>query len=310
MKKAIKWIGIGLGAILIIILISAFYLKSVFENDAKRNFNPVFKTFEIPSDSSSLERGKLLAVSCRGCHGNDFAGLDFFNDPTIGYLSSPNLTPAAGSSTEKYEIKDWIRTLRHGVKPDGHPVLIMPSENVGQLSDEDLGCLIAYLRSVPPVIKPAGPRNFTFFAKVLAGAGQFGSMYPYDVIKHDEVHTIIAPAKADTKEYGAYLSRFHGCPSCHGKLFNGGLSPDPISPPGSNITGGGNPGKWTADQFRETMRSGKTPEGKILDPKFMPWVGIGAHEDVELDAIFTYIKSLPPLPNSEELEDKLKSMKK
>lgn len=309
MKKILKWIGIGLGSVLILMAITAFYLKSKFESGAKRHLEPKVTAIDIPSDSASLERGKVLAVGCRGCHGNDYAGLDFFNDPAIGYMSSPNLTPAKGSATEKYTPEDWVRTLRHGVNPSGKSLMVMPSESIGQLSDQDLGCLIAYIKSLTPIEKPLGPTNFTFMAKVMAGAGMFGNLYPYDIINHDGVQSIKAPPKSNNAEYGEYMMKFHGCKGCHGEKLNGGISPDPISPPASNITAGGNLGKWSLDQFRETVRSGKTPEGKILDPKFMPWPGIGAHDDTELEAVFNYIKSMPALPNSQELEDKLKSMK-
>jgi len=310
MKKVIKWIGIVLGAVVILLAITAFYFKSKFDNGDKRKLEPKVTLIAIPTDSASLERGKLLAVGCRNCHGNDFAGSDFFNDPAIGYMSSPNLTPASGSATEKYTNEDWIRTLRHGVNPMGKPVFIMPSEAIGLASDIDLGCLIAYLKNLPRVIKPLGPTNFTLFAKILAGAGQFGNLYPYDVIKHNEVHSIQAPPKSSNADYGAYMVRFHACKSCHAEELNGAVAPDPVSPPGSNITSGGNLGKWNLDQFRETLRSGKTPEGKLLDPKFMPWPGIGAHDDMELEAIFNYIKSMPALANSPALDKKLKSMEK
>jgi mono/diheme cytochrome c family protein len=309
MKKVLKWIGIGLGAVVLLLAITAFYFKSKYENENKRTVEPEVTVFTIPTDSASLERGKVLSVGCRGCHGNDYAGSDFFNDPAIGYMSSPNLTPAPGSATEKYTDKDWIRTLRHAVNPVGKPLMVMPSEGIGLLSDTDLGSLIAYLKTLSPVVKPLGPTKFTLFAKILAGAGQFGNLYPYDIIKHDEVKTIQAPPKSSNADYGAYMVRFHGCKACHGEELNGGISPDPISPPPTNISTGGNLGKWTVDQFRETMRSGKTPEGKLLDAKFMPWPGIGAHDDEELEAVFNYIKSFPALPNSAVLDKKLKEMK-
>lgn len=310
MKNVFKWIGIGLGVVVLVLAITAFYFKTKYENGNKRIVDPPVTVFTIPTDSASIERGKVLAVGCRGCHGNDYAGSDFFNDPTIGYIASPNLTHAPGSATEKYTDKDWIRTLRHAVNPAGKPVFIMPSEAIGLLSDADLGCLIAFLKTLTPVEKPLGPTNFTFFAKILAGAGQFGNLYPYDIIQHNEVKTIQAPPKSASVEYGAYMARFHACKSCHGEQLNGGISPDPISPPPANISTGGNLGKWTLDQFRETMRSGKTPEGKLLDAKFMPWPGIGAHDDEELEAIFNYIRSLPGLPNSDVLNKQLKSKKK
>ncbi|MDZ4708931.1 MAG: c-type cytochrome [Saprospiraceae bacterium] len=298
MKKVLKWIGIGLGVVLLLLAITTFYFKSKFENLADRKLDPKVTLFDIPSDSVSIERGKLLAVGCRNCHGNDYAGSDFFNDPGIGYLSSPNLTPAPGSATEKYSVEDWVRTLRHAVNPLGKPVFVMPSESIGLASDQDLGSIIAYLKTLTPVTKPLGPTSFTFFAKVMAGAGMFGNLYPYDIIKHDEVHRIQSPPKSTQPDYGAYLARYHACKYCHGESMNGGIPGDPLSPPASNITTGGNLGNWSLDQFRETMRSGKTPEGKMMDAKFMPWPGIGAHDDEELEAVFNYIKSLPGLPNS------------
>lgn len=309
MKKAIKWISIILGTLLLVATIACFYLKSKFVKLGTRKLEAQVTAIPIPSDSASLERGKLLAVGCRECHGHDYSGKDFFNDPAIGYMSSPNLTPAQGSAVENYTDLDWVRTLRHAINPKGRPLMVMPSEAIGLLGDQDLGCLIAYMKSIKPIEKPMGPTQFTFMANILAGAGLFGNLYPYDIIKHDAVRSITAPAKAATKEYGFYFTQFHGCATCHGEQFNGFKSPDPVSPPGSNITTGGNFGKWNLDDFKNTLRSGKTPEGKILDAKFMPWPGIGVHEDVELEALYLYLKSLPALPNSPTLEKALKKQK-
>lgn len=130
----------------------------------------------------------------------------------------------------------------------------------------------------------------------MAGAGMFGNLYPYDVIDHDAVHHISAPNISTDPAYGEYFSKFIGCKSCHGAQLNGGISPDPVSPPAPNITGGGNLGKWTVTQFVETMRNGKTPEGKVLKAEFMPWPGIAAHSEVELEGLYNYLKSLPALP--------------
>ena len=46
---------------------------------------------------------------------------------------------------------DWVRALRHGVGKDGKALLIMPAKNFNTLSPEDLGALIAYIKSVPAV---------------------------------------------------------------------------------------------------------------------------------------------------------------
>ena len=54
--------------------------------------------------------------------------------------------------------------------------------------------------------------------------------------------------------------------------------------------------------------SGKTPENKTLDAKFMPWPGIGVHDDEELEALYNYLKSLPATPTDAKLQKKLDAM--
>jgi mono/diheme cytochrome c family protein len=134
--------------------------------------------------------------------------------------------------------------------------MIMPSEDLGQASDEDLGSIIAYMKTMKPVEKPKGPTKFTTFAKILAGAGAFGDLYPYDVIKHDEVQHLTAPAKSPQADYGNYLVRYHGCKGCHGPELNGAEFPAPSAPPVPNITPGGRPGKWSLAEFKSTIRNG------------------------------------------------------
>ncbi len=310
MKKILKWILISLAGIILLLAAGAIYFKNKFETLANREAKVNPAPITIPDDSVSLERGKILSVGCRGCHGHDYSGLDFFNDPTIGYMSSPNITSAKGSATEKYSDLDWVRTLRHAVSPKGRILMVMPSEAIGLLSDQDLGCLIAYLKSARPIEKPQGPTHFTVMAKIMAGAGLFGNLYPYDIIDHEKMDHIAAPPKSSSPEYGKYMIGFHGCTTCHGKNLNGGISSDPVSPPGLNITAGGNLGKWSLDEFKSTMRGGKTPEGKILDPKFMPWPGVAAHDDIELEALYNYLKSIPSMETDPAVAKKLAKMKK
>ena len=118
-------------------------------------------------------------------------------------------------------------------------------------------------------------------------------MYSYNVIDHKSVDHVAHTAEVDSLEHGLYMVNSHGCVSCHGKDFKGGKSPDPVSPLVPNISATGNPGKWTRAQFIETLRSGKTPEGKMLDGKFMPFAGVAPFSDDEIGSIYDYIMSLP-----------------
>ncbi|HRF09567.1 MAG TPA: TetR/AcrR family transcriptional regulator, partial [Xanthobacteraceae bacterium] len=43
-----------------------------------------------------------------------------------------------------------VRAIRHGVKPDGRPALIMPSEDYNRFTNDDLSALVSYVRQLPP----------------------------------------------------------------------------------------------------------------------------------------------------------------
>ena len=74
--------------------------------------------------------------------------------------------------------------------------------------------------------------------------------------------------------------------------MNGKSTGDPASPPASNLTPGGNLGNWNYDDFVSFGQTGKTKEGKEINPKFMPWKAMGRLPADELEALFTYLKSL------------------
>ncbi len=294
MKKVLKWIGISLLGLIILLTITAFILSSRFKSLAKKTYDIVPAEIPIPTDSVSLERGRLLSLGCCTCHGYDYAGKDFFNDPAIGYMSSPNLTKAKGSATENFKNADWVRAIRHGVSHKNTPLMVMPSESFRYFSDEDLGSLIAYLNTLEPIEKPQPESKFTFMANVLAGAGMFGpldSMYAAQYIDHQALQHTTAPPIGSTLEYGEYMVKFMGCQTCHGKDFNGGKHPDTVAPLVPSISNKGNFGNWSLEQFKSVFRSGRTPEGKTLNPEFMPFAPIGAFSDVELEALYKYIKS-------------------
>lgn len=293
MKKILKWTLYVVATVIVMALILAFAFTKSFESKANKRYDITPAHVNIPTDDSSIERGLVLSVGCRGCHGADMSGTYFFDDPTIGRLASSNLTRGKGSPTENYTDLDWIRALRHGVGKNGQPLFVMPSESTSHMSDQDLGCLIAFLKTLSPKEKVLDPPSFTRFSKILAGAGQFGELYSYNIIDHDKAKNIAHPAPPPNIEYGKYMMKIEGCISCHKPDFSGGKSPDPVSPLVPNISKSGNVGKWTKDQFIEVFRNGKTPEGKILNGKFMPFEGMGVHSNDEIGSVYDYIMSMP-----------------
>jgi mono/diheme cytochrome c family protein len=129
-------------------------------------FNQTCGTSEqvaIPTDAASIERGKHLAtLLCSDCHGANLAGTDFFSDPGLGAMHAKNLTSGKGGVGASYTDADFVRALRHGIRPDGTSVFVMPSTDFRYAERSGFGSIIAYLKQVPPVDQNRGPKQFTF----------------------------------------------------------------------------------------------------------------------------------------------------
>ena len=68
----------------------------------------------------------------------------------------------------------------------------------------------------------------------------------------------------------------------------------PGDPRSANLTPAGNLANCTVDDVKTALRSGMTPEGKVLDPAVMPWPIAAQMTDVEIEALWLYLQSLPP----------------
>jgi mono/diheme cytochrome c family protein len=292
MKRILKWLAYTLVVLIVFLLSGSWYFSSRFNKEFEKviDFEP--KAIPIPADSASIERGRILAVDCRSCHGADLGGKVFFDDPGIGMLPSSNLTGAPGSETEHYTDMDFVKAIRHGLNKSGHKLMIMPSLPYSHISDEDLGCLIAFIRTLPEVERKFPKRKLTYMAQVMAGVGLFGNLFHYDIIDHRNAANVPSVPIGNSIEYGSYLTHIHGCNDCHKKDLKGGKAPDPVSPPVPDISNSGAVGRWNPEQFISVFYTGTTPEGKVLDAQFMPFAVLGAHSDAEIEAVYNYIKSL------------------
>jgi mono/diheme cytochrome c family protein len=103
-------------------------------------------------------------------------------------------------------------------------------------------------------------------------------------------------------ERGEYLARAGDCIACHtapeGHIFAGGRAmPTPFGTLySSNITPDRETGigKWTADDFYMTMHRGRFPDGGLIYPA-MPFASYTKVTRADSDAIFAYLKSIPPV---------------
>lgn len=294
MKKVFKWIGVVLGSLLGLLFVAGIVLY--FNGRARMNkiYTVEPSNLVLPTDAASIEFGKHRAETlCQGCHGTDLSGIEgWFSAPPIGSIDSTNLTSGVGGLSSDFTTEDYVRAIRHGIDQEGKPIFMVAVPSTAHLSDQDLGTIIAYLKTIPPVDHTLKEKHFTPLGYIMAAAGMLGNL-PAEVVSHD-AH-VSAPERGVSVEYGEYLVNTNDCRICHGQELAGGPSPDPtatwISP---NLTPGGELGFWTEEQFINTLRTGVTPSGHRLNEN-MPWQDYGKFYDDELKAIWVYLQSLPKL---------------
>jgi mono/diheme cytochrome c family protein len=185
-----------------------------------------------------------------------------------------------------------VRALRHGVAADGRQLIIMPSQWYAYLTDEDLGAMVAYLKTLTPVEQSWPERSVAMIpTRILLALGAFP--FATDMIADNAPRT--APEIAVSTEYGEYLTNVAACRECHGVDLAGGVNPG--APLGPNLTPGGAFAAYREEDFIKVMRTGVTPGGRTLSEE-MPWEGYSDMTDDEFKALFQYLQSVEPLPNA------------
>lgn len=246
----------------------------------------------------AIERGRHLVSSryvCGECHGADFSGGVMIDAPIIGRLLGPNLTAGAGSKTAGYTPADWDRIVRHGIRPDGRPAT-MPSEDFQLMSDEELSDVIAFIQSHPSVDSEVPPVRLGPLGRFLMATGQIH--LSADLIgTHDAEHALMPPLTEVSVEFGRHLAGV--CTGCHAADMAGGPIPggDPSWVPARNLTpdASGLAG-WSYQDFVAAMREARRPDGSDLR---VPMTFIAPYAqnmtDVEMEAMWTYLRSIPPV---------------
>ena len=303
--KVLRIVGI-LIAILIVTAVGVYAWASYA---AGRKLSRAYAThtvdFPIPfagSREEAVERGRHLIESrygCSGCHGSDFGGGVMIDNAAIGSLLGPNLTTGNGSVTAGYTSSDWDRIVRHGVKRGGAPAL-MPSQDFRQMSDQELSDIVVYLQTRPGVDKRVPPPALGPVGKMLLATGKF--TLSADVIgSHDEPHAVSSPKPEVTADFGRHLAGT--CMGCHRSDLGGGkiVAGDPAWPPAANLTPGPDGlGVWTFAQFQRAMREGQRPDGTTLRPPMSELIPYARKmTDTELQALWSYLRSLPPVADRE-----------
>jgi len=300
MKKFFKWLGILFGVLIGLIFLAVAGMYFASEARLNRVYKIAVEEVSIPTDADSIAYGKHIFQfrGCEACHGEKLEGKVYLSDPALGEVNATNLTTGQGGVAVNYKSDtDWVRSIRHGVRPSGKAMLFMPAYEFYFLSDKDLGAVIAYVKSVPPADHNQPVSQLSITGRIVMTLVKEVVFIPAEIIPHNAPRPV-APEPGNTAAYGEYLT--YSCKVCHGLGMSGGKIPAfPQGwPSAANLTT--SPDRYqpyfSEEGFDQIIRTGITRHGRQINPAYMPWSSYKFMTDDELKAVWTYLQALPPKP--------------
>lgn len=294
MKKLLKWVAGIVVAVFVVVLVAGAVGWQMAASKMARRVEIAPHPVAYAEDAQSLERGKYLFESrgCVDCHGANGGGRMFVDNGDLR-IAGPNIT--SGGVTAQYKPEDWERTIRHGVKPDGHAIMVMPSEDYNRLTDPDLSALVSYVRRLPAQKGGEAVVQLPPPVRVLYGFG----MIKDAAAKIDHALAPAQPVEAGVNvRHGAYVANM--CIGCHGEHLSGGKIPGgpPDWPAAANLTPG--EGSVMSARYKDPavfiamLRSGKRPDGTKI--AVMPFESLAKLNDVDAQALHAFLRTVAPHP--------------
>ena len=266
-----------------------------------------------------IERGRYLATAgnCGSCHtarGGEFmaGGLSF--ETPFGTIYSTNITADPETGIGGWTAGEFIDSMRFGVRPGGqHLYPVFPYTAFTRATDEDILAIFAYLKSLP-AIRQAAPANelgFPFGFRPL--------MAFWKALFFEPGEFQVVPAESDEWNRGAYLvEALAHCGACHtprnrlgaemnDKAMSGGEYLDRV------LTGEYRPwfapnltsderglGIWSHEDLAAYLKTARNSFLESFGPMNEVIMNSTRHlEQSDVDAMATYLKSLPPIAEDE-----------
>jgi mono/diheme cytochrome c family protein len=297
-RSRMKWFATVLRVVLalvgILVLLLAALLVHGYGLLNRPVKNPV-PSLAVAPDTSLTPRGNhLIRIACASCHGEEAGGvltmsgsvvnfLDIPGGPKLGVLYAPNITP--GGVIRDASDGQLSRAIREGIGFDGKPLLVMPSPHYHAMSDRDLAALIAALRAEPADVRTTPRRRPNALAYLILGLHLFENSAELPV-----PGPIVAPEEAPDSAYGAYLTPILGCGDCHGADYRGGRKGQ-LQPVGPDLVASA--AQRPLATFELALRHGARPAGGMLDPTQMAWPDYANLTDLEVEAVYAFLRGRP-----------------
>jgi cytochrome c553 len=280
--RLLRWGGIAIAALIGLGLIGYALVYEVSERILERTYATPTTTLTAPTDSDSIREGRRLAT-IRGCfmdcHGRQAEGRVLFDDPKIARIVAPNLTAAA----QQYNDSQLAVIIRNGLRPDGRSLLIMPTEAFVGMTDADVGKIIAFLRSLPPLPGPGRSISVGPLGRLGLLAGTFKTAAQRIAL------AVPPPAAANQDaQLGRYLARTV-CAECHGTDLRGDRNPEFTSPDLIVVAA------YSQEDFNRLLRTGVALGGRELGMMSeQARVNLSQLSDPEITSLYSYLHTLPP----------------
>ena len=280
MRKALRWLGIGLGALAGLLVIAVIAIFALSEWALRDHHEAKAETLAAATPALLADAPRQARIlGCVSCQGEGLKGKVMFDVPNVARVYAPNLTQIAAKAGDQ----QLAAAIRQGVGHDGRGLFVMPSPMYSRLSDGEVAALIAWIRSVP---KSPEAESGTIEARPIGRfALALGKLRPATAKMEEfraQVPIDLGPATAPGR---AIASK--NCSECHGPALFGGPMESGEEVPDLAIAAG-----YDLGQFRRLLRTGETPSGKPLG--LMKEVAVNDFRhftDAEIAILYAYLQA-------------------
>jgi mono/diheme cytochrome c family protein len=246
-----------------------------------------------------------------GCHtepgGTEYAGGRALKTP-FGTFYGPNITPHPQAGIGAWSDEDFLRALKRGVSPEGHPYYpAFPYTSFAGIAEEDALAIKAFLFSLPASDRQAKAHDLSFpYSLRLA-------LWPWRWLYFEADPPALAAEATPEVRRGAYLVEALGhCGECHTprnwlgardqdrKLAGNTEGPEGDKVPNITPDPDTGLGSWSPEDVIRVLEKGLLPDFDAVGGAMGEVVKATSKLTLEdRAAIAAYLASLPPVANPE-----------
>ena len=277
MRRALRWVGIGFGSLVALLIVAAIAIFAWSQIILGRTYSAALETLPAVSAAEKAAAPRLARVlGCLSCHGEGLKGKLMFDAPGVARVFAPNITEVAAKASDQ----QLAAAIRQGIGHDGRGLFIMPSPQYSRLTDRETAALVGWIRTLPRAqgqtrglsAGPIGRVGLVMgaFRPGPAGVAEYRTQAPVGLgPEHEPARHLAATA----------------CSECHGPALMGGSAGPDQRAPDLRVAAGYDPG-----QFRALLWSGRPPDGRDLALMATVARADFSHlTDAEIDALHAYL---------------------